>query len=356
MNDTILVTGGAGFIGANFILNWSAVQKGLILNLDKLTYAGNPENLNSLQDSKRYKFIKGDISDEKLVREILETYQPKAIINFAAETHVDRSIHDPKEFIETNVVGTYVLLEQSLNYWKTLKNEDKQRFRFLHVSTDEVYGSLTPTDPPFTETTQYAPNSPYAASKASSDHFVRSYFKTYGLPTITTHCTNNYGPYQFPEKLIPLMILNAMQGKKLPIYGDGQNERNWIHVKDHCSALNLLVEKGTAGSVYNIGHNHSVSNKEIVLMICKIMDEQYPESPSVPHSSLIEFVTDRPGHDWRYDIDSSKLFNDLGWVPSIDLAEGIKTTVKWYIENPDWIKSVITGEYQKWLSKNYQLN
>lgn len=349
-----LVTGGCGFIGSNFILMCRKDNRAQIVNLDALTYAGNPLNLAELNDDPQYHFIHGDIGDKKLVASLLEKYLPDAIINFAAESHVDRSIFGPEDFIRTNIMGAFHLLQVSLDYReRRIKNKNQKRFRFLHVSTDEVYGSLGPDDPPFKETTPYAPNSPYSASKAASDHLVRAYFHTYGFPGIITNCSNNYGPRQFPEKLIPLMILNAKEGKPLPIYGDGMNVRDWIFVDDHCEALFTVLEKGEPGQTYNIGGNFEKPNMEIVKDICGIMDELFPDSPHIPHSSLIGFVKDRPGHDRRYAMDCAKIFQDLGWRPTMTFEKGLRTTIKWYLDNPDWVESIRTGNYLKWLEKNY---
>ena len=350
----LLVTGGAGFIGSNFVINWIKEQKEPIINLDKLTYAGNPENLHSIQHSKEHTFIKGDVADKNLINSLLKKYQPRGIIHFAAETHVDRSILSPSEFIQSNIIGTFHLLEEAHDYWKNLPDQKKENFRFIHISTDEVYGTLAKDCTPFTESTPYSPNSPYSASKASSDHLVRAYHETYNFPVITTHCTNNYGPFQFPEKLIPVIIFNSQKGTKIPIYGDGLNERNWIFVQDHNSAVKKILEKGTIGEVYNIGDQKSRSNKELVMTICQILDDLLPNSPSTPHHQLIEYVEDRPGHDWRYDIDSSKLQKELGWKPKETFENGLYKTVKWYLDNPSWIQNIMNGSYQK--KKNKQLN
>lgn len=347
----ILVTGGAGFIGANFVLDWVAIGASPIVNLDKLTYAGNLGNLASLKDDARHIFVKGDISDRNLVARLLEQHQPEAIVHFAAESHVDRSIHGPAEFVQTNVVGTFGLLEETRAYWSQLMEPAKNRFRFLHVSTDEVYGSLGREDPAFTETTPYAPNSPYAASKAGSDHLVRAYHHTYGLPTITTNCSNNYGPLQFPEKLIPLMILNATQGKPLPVYGDGLNVRDWLYVGDHCAAIRRVLQKGRVGETYNIGGNSEKTNLEVVKTVCALLDELRPDS--APHSKLISHVKDRPGHDRRYAIDATKINTELGWKPAERFETGLRKTVQWYFEHMDWVASVQTGEYRKWIETHY---
>lgn len=351
--STILVTGGAGFIGSNFILNRIGQIEGTVVNLDKLTYAGNLENLKSLQGNPRHIFIQGDIGDGELIQRLLAEHQPRMIVNFAAESHVDRSIHGPAEFVQTNVVGTFTLLDGACRYWQGLKPNERERFRFLHVSTDEVYGSLGPEDPAFSETTAYAPNSPYAASKAASDHLVRAYHHTYGLPTITTNCSNNYGPYQFPEKLIPLLVVNAIKGQPLPIYGDGLNIRDWLYVGDHCSAIQAVLARGRIGETYNIGGNSERSNLEVVRTVCAVLDELHPDSPVIPHASLITFVKDRPGHDRRYAIDASKIQRELGWKPTQSFAAGIRETVKWYLDHLGWVEHVQSGEYRKWIDVNY---
>jgi dTDP-glucose 4,6-dehydratase len=348
----ILVTGGAGFIGANFVLDWIATEGSPVVNLDKLTYAGNLGSLARLKDDTRHIFMKGDINDRGLVANLLRQHQPHAIVHFAAESHVDRSIHGPGEFIQTNVVGTFSLLEEARAYWSSLTEPEKRRFRFLHVSTDEVYGSLRPGDPAFTEATAYAPNSPYAASKAASDHLVRAYHHTYGLPAITTNCSNNYGPLQFPEKLIPLMVLNAVRRQPLPVYGDGLNVRDWLFVGDHCAAVRLALKKGRPGETYNIGGKSEKTNLEVVNGICAILDELRPDF--APHSKLISFVQDRPGHDRRYAIDITKLETELGWKPRERFETGLRRTVQWYFEHMDWISSVETGEYRKWIDANYE--
>ncbi|HEY9598165.1 MAG TPA: dTDP-glucose 4,6-dehydratase [Cyanophyceae cyanobacterium] len=349
---TFLVTGGAGFIGANFILQASKLQWANIINLDKLTYASNLQTLAELQGNPNYHFVQGDIGNLELVRYLLEQYQPDVIINFAAESHVDRSIFSPHDFIQTNVVGTLHLLDASRLYWQSLSAEKQEQFRFLHVSTDEVYGSLKPTDPPFREDTPYAPNSPYAASKAGADHLVRAYYHTYGLPTLTTNCSNNYGPCQFPEKLIPLTILNAIDGKSLPIYGDGQNIRDWLYVTDHCDALYVVLKQGKIGETYNIGGRNEQTNLTVVEKICSLLDELAPKS-GLSHSSLMTFVKDRPGHDRRYAIDCSKISRELGWQPKESFDSGLLKTVQWYLSNSSWIDSVRTGAYQNWLKQNY---
>ncbi|MBW4558165.1 MAG: dTDP-glucose 4,6-dehydratase [Trichormus sp. ATA11-4-KO1] len=350
--QTVLVTGGAGFIGANFILLARKLAWANVINLDKLTYASNLENLAELQGEKNYHFVQGDIGNFELVSYLLEQYQPEAIINFAAESHVDRSILNPENFIQTNVVGTFQLLEASRLYWQKLSPSRQQQFRFLHVSTDEVYGSLKSQDPAFREDTPYAPNSPYAASKAASDHFVRAYHHTYGLPTLTTNCSNNYGPRQFPEKLIPLTILNAMDGKPLPIYGDGQNIRDWLYVIDHCEAIQLVLQQGKIGETYNIGGLNEQTNLIVVEKICVILDELVPKS-DYSHSSLITFVKDRPGHDRRYAIDCSKISQDLGWQPQENFDSGLLKTVQWYLDNSAWVNQVRSGAYKNWLKQNY---
>lgn len=350
---TVLVTGGAGFIGANFVLSWLQDVHGRVVNLDKLTYAGNLGNLFAVQNDPQHVFVQGDIGDQKLVRRLLAEHQPVAIINFAAESHVDRSIYGPADFVHTNVNGTFRLLEEAREYFAELSVDEKKAFRFLHVSTDEVYGSLSPQAPSFTETTPYAPNSPYAASKAASDHLVRAYHHTYGLPILTTNCSNNYGPYQFPEKLIPLMIRNAIQGKPLPIYGDGLNVRDWLYVHDHCNAIRVVLERGRVGETYNIGGNSEKTNLEVVGAICAILDELMPDSPLAPHTSLITFIKDRPGHDRRYAIDASKIHRELDWKPEQSFDSGIRMTVEWYLKNMEWVEEVTSGEYRKWIDLNY---
>ncbi|WP_114639600.1 dTDP-glucose 4,6-dehydratase [Polynucleobacter necessarius] len=351
----ILVTGGAGFIGVNFVLDWlaSADAEGLV-NLDKLTYAGNPANLQSLQNDPRHVFVHGDIGDKALVAKLLAEHRPRAIVNFAAESHVDRSIHGPAEFIQTNIVGTFNLLECAREYWNGLEEAAKQQFRFHHVSTDEVYGSLSSTDPAFSETNPYEPNSPYSASKAASDHLVRAWFHTYGLPVVTTNCSNNYGPYHFPEKLIPLVILNALNGKPLPVYGDGQQIRDWLYVGDHCSAIREVLANGKLGETYNIGGWNEKANLEVVKTICNILDELRPRTDGKPYADQIAFVKDRPGHDRRYAIDASKIEKELGWRPAETFDTGIRKTVQWYLDNPVWVDGVVTGSYREWLDKQYQ--
>ncbi|MFG0467520.1 dTDP-glucose 4,6-dehydratase [Pseudomonas putida] len=350
---TILVTGGAGFIGANFVLDWLAGSDEPVVNLDKLTYAGNLQTLSSLQGDKRHIFAHGDIGDSELVTRLLKEHQPRAIVNFAAESHVDRSIHGPEDFIETNIVGTFRLLEAVRAYWGGLAEPARQAFRFLHVSTDEVYGSLAADEPAFTETHQYQPNSPYSASKAASDHLVRSYHHTYGLPVLTTNCSNNYGPFHFPEKLIPLMIVNALAGKPLPVYGDGQQIRDWLYVKDHCSAIRRVLEAGTLGEVYNVGGWNEKPNLEIVNCVCALLDELRPRDDGKHYAEQITYVTDRPGHDRRYAIDARKLERELGWKPAETFETGIRKTVAWYLDNQEWVQNVQSGSYRDWVEKNY---
>ncbi|WP_095064123.1 dTDP-glucose 4,6-dehydratase [Pseudomonas sp. Irchel s3f19] len=350
---TILVTGGAGFIGANFVLDWLANGNEPVVNLDKLTYAGNLQTLSSLQGDERHIFVHGDIGDSALVEQLLKDHQPRAIVNFAAESHVDRSIHGPEDFIETNIVGTFRLLEAVRAYWGGLDEQARQAFRFLHVSTDEVYGSLAADEPAFTETHQYQPNSPYSASKAASDHLVRSYHHTYGLPVLTTNCSNNYGPYHFPEKLIPLMIVNALGGKPLPVYGDGQQIRDWLYVKDHCSAIRRVLEAGQTGEVYNVGGWNEKPNLEIVNRVCALLDELRPRADGKPYAEQVTYVTDRPGHDRRYAIDARKLERELGWKPAETFETGIRKTVEWYLANQAWVENVQSGNYRDWVEKNY---
>ena len=353
MQTNIIVTGGAGFIGANFLEQWIATESRTVVNLDKLTYAGNLASLRSIESNPGYVFVREDIGDFDAVSALLAERKPVAVVNFAAESHVDRSIHGPAEFVQTNLVGTFQLLEAVRGYWSALADDAKRRFRFLHVSTDEVYGSLEAGDAPFTERTPYAPNSPYSASKAGSDHLVRAYHYTYGLPTITTNCSNNYGPYQFPEKLIPLVILNALGGKPLPVYGDGLNVRDWLYVGDHCTAIRLALAKGRPGETYNIGGNNERTNIDVVRTICRILDELRPSANAKPHESLIKFVADRPGHDRRYAIDASKSSVELGWKPAETFESGIRKTVRWYLDNPDWVQGVVSGGYRKWMERNY---
>jgi dTDP-glucose 4,6-dehydratase len=346
----ILVTGGAGFIGSNFVLDWLAQSDEKIINLDKLTYAGNLQNLSSLTGDSRHLFVQGDIGDIQLVPQLLKQHQPRAIINLAAESHVDRSIHGPEDFIQTNILGTFRLLEEVRAYWNELETQDKQNFRFLHVSTDEVYGSLTLNEPAFTEEHPYQPNSPYSASKASSDHLVRAYHHTYKLPVLTTNCSNNYGPFQFPEKLIPLMIVNALTGKSLPVYGDGQQIRDWLYVTDHCSAIRRVLEAGIPGETYNIGGWNEKPNIDIVKIICDLLEETYPNTT---FQNLITYVQDRPGHDRRYAIDAKKIERELNWRPAETFATGIRKTIQWYLNNQQWINNVQTGSYREWIEKNY---
>jgi dTDP-glucose 4,6-dehydratase len=352
---TILVTGGAGFIGSNFVLEWfkdASVAGESIVNLDALTYAGNLENLSSLEGNTKHHFVKGDITDGDLVRRLIVEHKPRAIVHFAAESHVDRSIHGPGAFVKTNVEGTFVLLEAARAYWQGLGTAEKSAFRFHHVSTDEVYGSLKPTDPAFAETNPYEPNSPYSASKAASDHLVRAWHHTYGLPVVTTNCSNNYGPYHFPEKLIPLMIVNALAGKPLPVYGDGQQIRDWLYVTDHCSAIRAVLAGGRLGETYNIGGWNERANIDIVRTICALLDELRPD-PAGSYARLITYVKDRPGHDRRYAIDSRKIERELGWRPAETFETGIRKTVEWYLAHPDWVARVQSGAYRDWLFKNY---
>jgi dTDP-glucose 4,6-dehydratase len=353
LRDAILVTGGAGFIGSNFILSWMKAAASSVLNLDLLTYAGNAANLSSLDGDPRYTLTRGDICNAELVGTLLRIERPRAIVHFAAESHVDRSIASPEAFIRTNVLGTYVLLEQARLYWMGLGEDDRAAFRFLHISTDEVYGTLSPHDPAFSEVTAYAPNSPYAASKAGSDHLARAYHRTWGLPVLTTNCSNNYGPFQFPEKLIPLITLNALERKLLPVYGDGKNVRDWLFVEDHCAAIRRVFEAGQPGETYNIGGNSERANIDVVSAICDLVDELRPQAGVVPRRTLITFVKDRPGHDRRYAIDASKITRVLGWKPSEGFESGLRKTVRWYLENGAWIDSVRTGAYRDWIAKNY---
>jgi len=350
---TILVTGGAGFIGANFVLDWLAASSETVVNLDKLTYAGNLETLGSLQKNDNHVFVQGDIGDLALVESLLQAHQPRAVLNFAAESHVDRSIHGPGEFIETNIMGTFRLLEAVRGYWGALHDSPKAAFRFLHVSTDEVYGSLARNDPAFTETHRYEPNSPYSASKAASDHLVRAWHHTYGLPVLTTNCSNNYGPCHFPEKLIPLMIVNALAGKPLPVYGDGMQVRDWLYVKDHCSAIRRVLEAGRLGETYNVGGWNEKPNIEIVQTVCQLLDALRPKADGTHYSKQITYVTDRPGHDRRYAIDARKLEKELGWKPAETFESGIRKTVEWYLANPQWVSNVQSGAYRDWVQKQY---
>ena len=349
---TILVTGGAGFIGSNFAIDWLAGSHEVVVNIDKLTYAGNPANLASLSQNVSHVFVRGDIGDRDLVRSLLTRHRPRAIINFAAESHVDRSIHGPSEFIQTNVVGTFTLLDETRAWWQALPASERDAFRFLHVSTDEVYGSLGPSDPAFSETTPYSPNSPYSASKAGSDHLVRAYHHTYGLPVLTTNCSNNYGPYQFPEKLIPLVILNATRGKPLPVYGDGKNVRDWLYVGDHCSAIRDVLARGRLGEVYNIGGQSERANITVVRSICGLLDDLQPRQGG-RHEDLITFVKDRPGHDRRYAINADKIAREIGWTPRESFESGLEKTVKWYLGNTAWIAGIESGAYKQWLDTNY---
>ena len=353
MNNCIIVTGGAGFIGSNFVNAWVKGNLGQVLNLDKLTYAGNLANLTDIEHNPQHIFVHGDIADRALMDDLLKQHQPCAIVNFAAESHVDRSIHAPGEFIQTNIVGTFNLLEAARAYWNELGDKYKAKFRFLHVSTDEVYGSLSATDPAFTETKAYEPNSPYSASKAASDHLVRAYYHTYGMPVLTTNCSNNYGPYHFPEKLIPLVIHNALAGKPLPIYGNGQQIRDWLYVEDHCSAIRRVLAAGAVGEVYNIGGWNEKANIDVVHTLCDILDKEKPKQTG-SYRDQITFVSDRPGHDARYAIDASKIERELGWKPTETFETGIAKTVKWYLAHQDWVQNVTSGEYKNWMNKNYQ--
>lgn len=349
----ILVTGGAGFIGANFVLDWLAQTGEPVLNLDKLTYAGNLENLASLKEDTRHVFVQGDIGDSALLNSLLSQYQPRAVVNFAAESHVDRSIHGPEDFIQTNVVGSLRLLQSVRAYWQQLLEEQRSAFRFLHVSTDEVYGSLSADAPAFTESNKLEPNSPYSASKAASDHLVRAWLHTYGLPVLTTNCSNNYGPLHFPEKLIPLMIVNALVGKPLPVYGDGLQVRDWLYVKDHCSAIRRVLEAGRVGEIYNVGGWNEKPNIEIVHTVCALLDELRPRSDGASYTTQISYVQDRPGHDRRYAIDASKIERELGWRPAETFESGIRKTVQWYLDNQEWVAHVQSGAYREWVQINY---
>jgi dTDP-glucose 4,6-dehydratase len=350
---TILVTGAAGFIGSNFVLDWLKTSSETVINLDKLTYAGNRHNLATIQDDPRHTLVQGDIGDQSLVPQLLATHRPRAILNFAAESHVDRSIHGPGEFIQTNIVGTFHLLEAARDYWMQLEDAEKANFRFLHVSTDEVYGTLTASDAPFTEQNRYEPKSPYSASKAASDHLVRAWHHTYGLPVLTTNCSNNYGPYHFPEKLIPLTITNALAGKPLPIYGDGLQVRDWLYVGDHCSGIRRVLEAGTIGETYNIGGWNEQTNISIVQKICALLDERRPRADGTSYATQITHVKDRPGHDRRYAIDARKIEQQLGWRPAETFETGIRKTVDWYLENPEWVTQVQSGAYRDWVNKQY---
>lgn len=349
---TVLVTGGAGFIGANFVQDWLAACDEPVVNLDKLTYAGNLDNLAALRDDPRHRFVQGDICDAALLRRLLAEHRPRAVVHFAAESHVDRSIQGPGEFIQTNVMGTFQLLEAVRNYWHELQGGERAAFRHVHISTDEVYGSLAPHEPAFTETHPYQPNSPYSASKAASDHLARAYHHTYGLPVLTTNCSNNYGPYQFPEKLIPLVIHNALAGKPLPVYGDGMQVRDWLYVGDHCSGVRRVLEAGLPGQTYNIGGNNEQANLDVVRTLCKLLDELRPD-PQGPYERLITFVRDRPGHDRRYAIDMRKLARELGWTPEHDFASGVRLTVQWYLDHPEWVERATSGAYRHWVAAQY---
>ncbi len=353
LSNTILVTGGCGFIGSNFVLAWIETVGTPLVNLDALTYAGNPANLHSLASDPRHLLVHGDICNADLVGSLLTRHRPRAIVHFAAETHVDRSIVAPDAFIRTNVQGAFTLLEQARTYWSALSAEDRQAFRFLHVSTDEIYGSLSPGDPAFSETTPYAPHSPYAATKAASDHLVRAWRHTFGLPVLITNCSNNYGPLQLPEKLIPLMILNALEGKPLPVYGDGAHVRDWLYVLDHCAAIRAVMERGRVGETYNIGGNCERTNLDVVTTICDLIDEMSPDPNIGSRRKLITFVKDRPGHDRRYAIDASKISRELGWAPAENFETGLRRTVRWYLDHLDWVENVRTGAYLRWIDQNY---
>ncbi len=349
----ILVTGGAGFIGSNFVLDWLAASDEPVLNLDKLTYAGNLANLAALQGDARHRFVQGDIGDRALLERLLAEHRPRAIVNFAAESHVDRSIHGPEDFIQTNVLGTFRLLEAARHYWSALPATEKEAFRFLHVSTDEVYGTLAPQDPAFAEDHKVEPNSPYSASKAASDHLVRAWHHTYGLPVLTTNCSNNYGPYHFPEKLIPLMIVNALAGKPLLVYGDGMQVRDWLYVKDHCSAIRRVLAAGRPGETYNVGGWNEKPNIDIVRTVCALLDELRPRADGQPYAQQITYVKDRPGHDRRYAIDARKIERELGWKPQETFETGIRKTVRWYLDHPDWVAQVQSGAYRDWVATHY---
>lgn len=352
-NSMILVTGGAGFIGSNFVLEWLATGDESVLNLDKLTYAGNLNNLASLRGDGRHMFVQGDICDRQLIDRLLNEHRPRAIVHFAAESHVDRSIHGPAAFVQTNINGTFNLLDAGRAYWSTLVGQARDAFRFLHVSTDEVYGSLGPSDPPFSETNPYQPNSPYSASKAASDHLVRAYYHTYGFPVLTTNCSNNYGPYHFPEKLIPLVIANARAGKPLPIYGDGQQIRDWLYVKDHCAAIRRVLSDGRFGETYNVGGWNEKANLDVVHALCDILDEMDPRPAGGSYRQQITYVADRPGHDRRYAIDARKIERELNWKPLETFETGLRKTVQWYLDNDAWVRSVQSGDYMKWMERNY---
>lgn len=353
MNNSIIVTGGAGFIGSNFVLAWVKANLGQVINVDKLTYAGNMANLADIEHDEAHIFVHGDIADKTLIDALLAKYQPRAIVNFAAESHVDRSIHAPGEFIQTNIVGTFNLLEAARAYWGGMNDQDKNDFRFLHVSTDEVYGTLSATDAAFKETDSYEPNSPYSASKAASDHLVRAYHHTYGMPTLTTNCSNNYGPHHFPEKLIPLVIHNALAGKALPIYGNGQQIRDWLYVEDHCAAIRRVLEAGKVGEVYNVGGWNEKANIDVVKTLCRMLDEKQPRADKKSYLEQITYVQDRPGHDARYAIDATKIANELNWKPIETFETGIEKTVNWYLANQDWVQNVTSGEYRNWVQTHY---
>lgn len=350
---SILATGCAGFIGSNFVRHWLLTEGEAVINLDRMTYAGNLQNLADLEGDDRHIFVRGDICDQSLVSDLLRVHRPRAVVHFAAESHVDRSIGGPAEFIETNIVGTFRLLEAVRDYWDQLKEGERSAFRFLHVSTDEVYGSLGPLDPPFHESSVYAPNSPYSASKASSDHLVRAWYHTYGLPAVTTNCSNNYGPYHFPEKLVPLVILNALNGRPLPIYGDGQQVRDWLYVEDHCRGIASALKRGRPGETYNIGGWNEMTNLDVVRTICEILDEKRPRSDGGVYADQITFVADRPGHDRRYAIDARKIERELGWRPKESFATGMRKTIDWYLENSQWVSDVQSGAYREWIDRNY---
>lgn len=350
MQNSILITGGAGFIGSNFVLRWIERESARVINLDLLTYAGNRANLASVEDNPRHEFVRGDITDAELLAGIFQRHQPSAVVHFAAESHVDRSIHSPEDFIRTNVLGTFQLLHAARAYWNSLTAPDREKFRFLHVSTDEVYGSLKHEDPAFCETTAYSPNSPYSASKAGSDHLVRAYHHTYGLPTLVTNCSNNYGPRQFPEKLIPLMIINALNGKPLPVYGDGLNVRDWLYVEDHCDAISTVLHRGRPGETYNVGGRSEKTNLDVVHTLCDLLSEL---RPGRDYKSLITYVKDRPGHDRRYAIDCRKIESELAWSPQESFESGIRKTICWYLDNMEWVSNINSGAYQQWISVNY---
>jgi len=350
---SIIVTGAAGFIGSNFVLNWLEHNNEKVIALDKLTYAGNLENLTTAESNPNYVFVQGDIGDSTLIARLLQDHQPRAIINFAAESHVDRSIHGPDDFIQTNIIGTYRLLEEVRSYFNQLNKNFQNQFRFLHVSTDEVYGSLTESQPAFKETNKYEPNSPYSASKASSDHLVRAWHHTFSLPVLTTNCSNNFGPYHFPEKLIPLCILKALQGQNLPIYGDGKQVRDWLYVVDHCKAITIVLKNGVIGNTYNIGGGNEKTNLEVVTKLCELLDELKPRDDGKSYKEQITFVKDRPGHDYRYAVDASKIMDELGWKPKETFETGLIKTIKWYLKNLPWVQNIESGSYKKWINKNY---